>query len=135
MKTTLAAVIAGIALLSAVPVEAKEVISSRSIAYNPITEITDLESTDSEAEYSIAQRGRRRDPRAERRIRRRIIRGIRQHRRRQIRRRIIRGIRRHRRRVIRRRIIRGVIGSQICRDRGGYWEYDNCYYDNDYYDY
>ncbi len=126
MKKTLAALMAGIALLTALPAEAKEVISSRSIAYNPITEITDLESINSEAQDDIA----RRDPRKERRIRRRIIRGIRQHKRRQIRRRIIRGIRQHRRRVIRRRIIRGIIGSQICRDRGGYWEYDNCYYDD-----
>lgn len=125
MKTTLAALIAGITLLTAVPVEAKEVISSQSIAYNPITEITDQELINAGTEDNIA----RRDPRKERRIRRKIIRGIRRHRRRQIKRRIIRGIRRHRRNQIRRRIIRGVIGSQICADRGGYWEDDNCYYD------
>lgn len=107
MKTTLAALIAGITLLTAVSAEAKEVISSRSIAYNPITEISNLESIDSETQDTIA----RRDPQKEGRIRRRIIRGVREHRRRQF----------------RHRIIRGIIGNKICADRGGYWEDDNCY--------
>lgn len=133
MRKKLASLVVGLTLLTVIPTEVAVAVISRSNEHPPIPQDIDFETV-VPAELEELAQNRRIDPERRRRIRRRIIRGVREHRRRRrriIKRKIRRAIRRERGRRIRRRIIRGIIGNRICRDRGGYWENDRCYYNDD----